>query len=334
MKKMLAVLLVVALMGCLYLSYQANERPPVSAEAEKLFVEAYGVFSPATKFSSLEEFYQLYGEEKGNQCANCMNYYYDTGKEGGLEGVRRLIKGQSVGAFFVASYTPGSASNKVDVTEPPFPDVPVDAWYAEAVTAMKDSGIITGCDDGLFHPEREIKVGELFAMLLRAGSKPDFDVTKAVGVTNTHWATGVLKNASRVYLYPPKGSGHEDDIVLRGDAVSRVWLLHGYGTKYNSNAVSYKVAWMWTMARERTQGNMTLADIPDYDAVQQFEKDTYFGYDVLYIVNAYNDGIVKGVDAAGTFNPYGTLTRAEVAQMFYNARLTTRIGYFKNSCFQ
>lgn len=334
-KKMLAVLLAVVVAIGLFLNFSAKERPAVSPEAERTFMVACKASSSSLlqTFSSLEEFYQLYGEEKGNQCANCMNYYYDTGDAKALDTVKRLVKGMPIGAevFWLNEYTPASSSAlsaKVDVTEAPFPDVPTDAWYAVAVTAMKDSGIINGCDDGLFHPEREVKTGEFYAMLLRAGTRPGVDVTVCDGVSNdTHWAKGVIANAGLAYLWPPK-AGHEDDVVLRGEAVGRVTLLRGYAEKKNS---SYRTAWEWTMTRERTEGNMTLEDIPDYAVIEQYLKETYEVDASIFaegnrIVYAYNHGIAKGVDEAGTFNPYGTLTRAEVVQMLYNARFTQRFG--------
>ena len=51
-------------------------------------------------------------------------------------------------------------------------------------------------------------------------------------------------------------------------------------------------------------------------------------------IQIIEDFITKGVDAAGTFNPYGTLTRAEVVQFLYNARLTERTGGIKDGLLQ
>ena len=36
------------------------------------------------------------------------------------------------------------------------------------------------------------------------------------------------------------------------------------------------------------------------------------------VCRAYNLGLIQGVDSKGTFNPYGTLTRGQLAQMLYN----------------
>ena len=36
------------------------------------------------------------------------------------------------------------------------------------------------------------------------------------------------------------------------------------------------------------------------------------------ICRAYNLGMISGVDSSGTFDPYGTLTRGQLAQMLYN----------------
>lgn len=331
-RKMLAVLLVVAMVAALFLTAYPKEIPVVSSEAEGVFMAAYNSTAPNScrTFLSLNEFCRLYGEEKGGQCANCMNYYFDTGDALAIDAVWKLVKDWPVGAevFWLNEYTPASSSapsTKVDVTEAPFPDVPTDAWYAEAVAAMKDSGIINGCDDGLFHPEREVKTGEFYAMLVRAGTRDGVDVTKADGVSNdTHWAKGVMANARSCYLWPIEDAGHEDDVVLRGEAISRVEMLRGYALRHG--VASYKTAWEWTMTRERTEGNMTFEDIPDHAAIEEYLRTAHYGADKNQFVRACNLGVVKGVDAVGNLNPFGTLTRAEVAQMFYNALLTQRVG--------
>ena len=265
-----------------------------------------------------------WGDDTVSQYVGAINHFYDTGDVSDLNGISMILRGYSYSKY--ADYVPGSASpaSAAPVTEAPFPDVQPDAWYAKAVSEMKDSGIIEGCDDGLFHPERPVTIGELYAMLLRAVTTPTFDVTVATGVSNdTHWANGVLENARKAYLWPPEKE-HADDYALRGEAVSRTEAAHN-SAMLSKYAQPYKALWTWTMARERTEGNMTLADIPDHAVIEQYlqEADQTYEND---IVSAYNYGITKGIDEAGTFNPYGTLTRAEAAQLLYNAKFTERTG--------
>lgn len=44
-------------------------------------------------------------------------------------------------------------------TVPTFPDVPLDAWFLPAVDAMTGLGIMTGGNDGLFHPNDPFPAG-------------------------------------------------------------------------------------------------------------------------------------------------------------------------------
>ncbi len=304
----------------------------ISPEKFDLFQECFTLAHPSVELISIDKVRSTLGDVAANQYAGAVNYFYDTGDTDALGGMVVLLGGTNIP--MVMDYVPGSASpaSATPVTEAPFPDVPTDAWYAKAVSEMKDSGIIEGCDDGLFHPERPVTIGELYAMVLRAITTPTFDVTVATGVSNdTHWANGVLKNAARAYLWPPKEPGHADDYVLRSEAACRTVLAHYYA----ESSGQYKAGWTWSLARERTVGNMTLADIPDHATIERYlDETTVYRVDAESILFAYNYGITKGVDAAGTFNPYGTLTRAEVAQFLYNARLTERTGGIKDSLLQ
>ncbi len=299
--------------------------PEVSDAAFNLARECYNILPHGNvEFVSVNDVSNKYGETLAQQYVGAINRFYDTGDTHCLNGLYSVLNGESSSKY--TDYVPGSASpaSAAPVTEAPFPDVQPDAWYAKAVSEMKDSGIIEGCDDGLFHPERPVTIGELYAMLLRAVTTSTFDVTVATGVSNdTHWANGVLENARKAYLWPPEME-HADDYALRGEAVSRTVAAHG-SAMLSKYAQPYKALWTWTMTRERTEGNLTLADIPDHAVIEQYLQGARKTYE-NDIVSAYNYGITKGIDEAGTFNPYGTLTRAEAAQLLYNAKFTERTG--------
>lgn len=333
MKKLFALCMVVALAVAMFVIPFADA-PAVSGEAFSLFRECMMV-SPysSDEVLSVDALLAKRGETAASQYSGVIAHFYDTGEADDLTSGQFLL-----GDFFwedlvgktplgdegkkYENYVPGSASSKVIVTEQPFPDVPVDAWYAEAVSAMKDSGIIKGCDDGLFHPERTVTKGEFYALLLRAGSHDGDNI--GGGNKGNHWASGILITAAGNYLWPCK-VGHEDDLIDRAEAASRVALLHQRATRNQSFAAT----WKWAQLKGLVGTNeVSIDDIPDHAAIQQYEKNSeYYGDEVKGIVYAYNNGIINGTDDAGTFNPYGTLTRAEAAQMFYNARMTTRLGF-------
>lgn len=49
----------------------------------------------------------------------------------------------------------------------PFPDVDEEAWYARAVTALYNRGMVKGDGDGLFHPEEEVDHQQFFTVMGR-----------------------------------------------------------------------------------------------------------------------------------------------------------------------
>jgi len=53
----------------------------------------------------------------------------------------------------------------------PFPDVPDGAWYAGAVTALHKLGLVTGGNDGLFHPEELVDHQQLIVILARLAQR-------------------------------------------------------------------------------------------------------------------------------------------------------------------
>lgn len=311
------------------------QREAVEAGME-LFVACYKVnFPKADAPLTVEEMRKLHGDTAADQYAGIISRFCDTGDANDMSEGYRLLNDfywehlsentkTPLGDFGkkYVEYIPGSASSKVTVTEQPFPDVPVDAWYAEAVTAMKDSGIIKGCDDGLFHPERTVTKGEFYALLLRAGSR-DGDNIGGGNSGGSHWATAVVKTANYCGFWPCE-TGHENDSTERIEAATRIAMLHRNGMKKKDFAAT----WKWVTEKERKgMEEWTFEEIPDHATIQAYiDNPPYYGTRENEVLYAYNNGIIKGTEEAGSFNPYGTLTRAEVAQMFYNAHMTKRTG--------
>lgn len=71
------------------------------------------------------------------------------------------------GVFILNAVCPAAAAEAVAG----FPDVPVDAWYAEPVRYLARVGIIGGKEDGKFHPEAQITRAEFLKLLAMASGK-------------------------------------------------------------------------------------------------------------------------------------------------------------------
>lgn len=221
-----------------------------------------------------------------------------------------------------------------------FADVDPDAWYAEAIAAMNQSGLIKGYDDGLFHPNDQLTAGQWCTIVWRiVGGNicpPEGTVTQGgTNVVAKHWAAVAL-NMCQSYgytelsptFYPENRGGtfFEDELTNRGEAVTAVVKIVE-DTNLTSTLVS--------KAEDKGIHGWTLADIPDGNVIEQNVEPRYVDsagkpyYNETHwwnpdsIVKAYNYGILQGVDSLGTCNPHGILTRAEACQMLYNAMITS-----------
>ncbi len=230
-----------------------------------------------------------------------------------------------------------------------FSDVPADAWYAEAVNAMAITGLVSGYEDGTFHPNDNITVGEWCAILVRISTFENADITGRH--TGPHWASGIVTSANlmgltRVAASKDTDAPHwkEDEPVNRGEALTAIvelssdairraespnytWCDHVYPPIYEKIVSAKKAA-----PGYRT---WALEDIPDHEIIvannSQYGKpdklfNSFIGvphsWNVDHILKAYNDGLTSGVDSAGTCAPLNNLTRAEACQMLYTAGLT------------
>ncbi|MDE7260590.1 MAG: WG repeat-containing protein [Oscillospiraceae bacterium] len=86
-----------------------------------------------------------------------------------------------------------AAADEDTVVEPvaavgTFSDVPLDAYYARAVTWATDSDIVTGTGGGQFSPERACTTGEILMSLWRAAGRPEPQIENPfVDVSPSHY---------------------------------------------------------------------------------------------------------------------------------------------------
>lgn len=193
-----------------------------------------------------------------------------------------------------------------------FSDVPDGAWYAEAVNAMADGGVLQGKGNGRFDPDAPVTLAELSAIMCRLKGQE-------VMALGGHWAGSAMEETGLGMqdLFP--GSvlfGYADTPAYRADALA---LMTGYVLKYND--------WI----RERGAPPLFLwMNVPDrneyYEACKQENgSQVTYGYykeghsfDPATIDTAYDLGLTSGVDANHTCDAFGILTRAQLAQMCYN----------------
>ncbi|MBU5626655.1 phosphodiester glycosidase family protein [Oscillibacter sp. MSJ-2] len=98
-----------------------------------------------------------------------------------------------------------------------FPDVPADAWCADAIAWASEKGIVLGTDSGLFLPDNSVTRQELAAMLYRYAAAMGEDVSKtgALSVFTDsaaipQWSSGALSWAVGSGILNGKSDGSLD----------------------------------------------------------------------------------------------------------------------------
>ena len=175
-----------------------------------------------------------------------------------------------------------------------FSDVAADAWYADAVTYVRDNGLMSGTSDTTFTPGGTMTRGMLVTTLYRMAGQPDLSdenlgypfadvVADSWYGDAVYWArlNGVANGTSDSTFSP-------DGTLTREQAVT---MLYNY-----ANAQGY----------DTTQGGMAAQEYPDFASVSSWASEA--------VTWAVNTGVLTGTNA-GTLNPQGSATRAELATM-------------------
>lgn len=245
---------------------------------------------------------------------------------------------------------PNPTETPAPVVNTGFADVSPDAWYADAVAAMVEAGLLKGKDDGLFHPDDIITIAEWCTLLHRVTYKNANKYEGGIIFGNEHydhWAAyqvvmatsnGLSAMTPALDVYPEGGDVY-NAIAQRGEAITGVVRILEWMERGDINGSSV------TSARiVMGDGSWTWDDIPDSEEVCQGAEprairtttagepfkdvaSTHF-WNPQDILNAYNLGIINGVDSNGTCNPTGSMTRAQACKMLYEAGLARCVELF------
>jgi len=115
-----------------------------------------------------------------------------------------------------------------------FTDVPADAWYADAVAAAYQAGIVKGRSDTVFDPSGKIIREEMAIMILRAYEYATGEDVQAPNYTPfidfalvSEWATDAVRAARFAGLIQGKGDGifAPQEYMTRAEAAQIIWNL-------------------------------------------------------------------------------------------------------------
>ena len=177
-----------------------------------------------------------------------------------------------------------------EVKTAPFRDVPVDAYYYDAVKWAAEKGITTGQAYGLFGSDRSCTRAQIITFLWRAAGSPVVNYAMEMGdvSADAYYAEAVRWALSRGITSGTGGGAFSpDDACTRAQAVTL--LARALSTKAGSAA--------------------NFNDVP---------ANSYYAQAVAWAVEG---GITTGV-GNGRFDPNSTCTRAQIATFLYRLYLS------------
>lgn len=171
----------------------------------------------------------------------------------------------------------------------PFTDVALNAWYCPAVSALSNGGLINGTGNGAFQPAGIITYAEFAQILAKAKGLP-------VGTKDGYWAGVALENCVNNGYFDTRGAFTPANYAVPMSREAAVSAL------------------MKAIPGDLLAVVNVDPVIPDLNTVSsEFQS---------LVLESYRYGISKGT-GDGTFNPKGTLTRAEACQLLYNIGWTS-----------
>ena len=237
-----------------------------------------------------------------------------------------------------------------------YTDVASNAWYYDAVMTLTEGGLLAGYGGGKFGPDDALTRGQVAIIVTRLVGNPIPD-------DYLNWGNGYKPYADNATASRAFATIRLMDLI---DRTGGTTSLTEYETALAKDAggLCYNIASngkltlgsMWTAVYDNWRAGLaagkqinyrtSIEDFPDSSAIHQWISENWeLMGDVLYLQGytkdeivekcenlllcAYNLGMVSGVDTAGTFAPYNSLTRGQVSQMLFNMgwTFTNVVGY-------
>lgn len=168
-----------------------------------------------------------------------------------------------------------------------FVDVPVDAWFAEAVNWCRENGIMSGTTDTTFAPQGTMSRGMLATVLYRMAGSPEVIEPPSFQDVSLHgWYSEGIAWAAQNDVMSGYGNGlfGPDDPITREQLAAVLWRYAG--TESNAQHIAFA------------------------------DSETISSYAVEAVEWAAANGIITGRDG-NLFAPRDHATRAETAVILY-----------------
>ena len=198
-----------------------------------------------------------------------------------------------------------------------FKDVSPNFWAYNAIMALADGGLVAGIGDNQFNPNGTLTYAQFCQILARA-------TNLETGDAEGYWAYKAIKSCIDANLVESQGEINAKNYnvaIPREAAVSAMYRASVYMVS-NKNNDSDTVA-EGSNNIGLSGGSITPESIPDFNLISPVYKDD--------VINAYLNGITKGIDENRTFAPKSLLTRAQVCQLFYNINWVSPLEQTENA---
>ena len=173
-----------------------------------------------------------------------------------------------------------------EVKVSPFQDVPIDAYYYEAVKWAQKKGITGGIGNDLFGPYQSCTRAQIVTFLWRAAGSPEPEGA-AAGMTDV-----------------AAGSYYEKAVAWAIENVITTGTADGLFAPDASCTRAQGMTFLFRASKASADGVPAFSDVA---------ADAYYAEAVKW---ATDNGITTGV-GGGKFNPNGTCTRAQIATFLY-----------------
>lgn len=201
-------------------------------------------------------------------------------------------KGSSSGGSMITSGPSViEATDKPDSINGDFSDIDDAAWAKDAITALREKGIVSGKGDGKFCPHDSVTREEFTTMVVKAaglyqpGEKAEFD-----DISSDDWCSSYVASAFNNKII----CGISENIFGKGSMISRQDMA----------VIAYRAA----KDNGRIHYGREMIEFKDADEISDYAKDAV---EILYKASMINGN-------EGFFYPQNTATRAEAAIVIYN----------------
>ena len=269
------------------------------SEARKVLEAFPGLFG-----LDLGDFDKLSSSEKGEVYENITGNYatyaaagnaFDSLVDDKLEGDDDGGSSGNSNRGTKGSYTSSASGTSVGVTTPgqsasSFPDMANAVWATEAVNALRAKGIVAGDSYGNFNPTSYVTRAEFAKMMVvLTGLEPSYEDCGFNDVSSGDWFYAYVNAAAKsgLVLGDNLGNFNPNSRITREDMAVILYRAYGIGED-----LGYTLSFA------------------DSDSIYDYAKEA------VAFLNAKN--VISGI-GGNIFAPKNNATRAEAAQLLYNA---------------